>query len=79
MTGAYKPISWQVNGSCTASLYLFLKGLFKTERQKERQRERQKKRVRGQLMKVHIPHVDVHCNEISLFAFKPGRQKKKKL
>lgn len=30
-----KPISWQVNSSCTAALYLFLKGLFETKREKK--------------------------------------------
>lgn len=39
-TGAHKPISWQVNSACTASLYLFLKGLFKIETERgERQIE----------------------------------------
>lgn len=30
-----KPISWRVNSSCTAALYLFLKGLFETKREKK--------------------------------------------
>lgn len=48
-TGAHKPISWQVNSSCTASLYLFLKGLFETERVKERER----KTNRREMMRRH--------------------------
>lgn len=42
-TAAPKPMSWQVNGSCTASLYLFLKGLFEIERRTEREREVEEK------------------------------------
>lgn len=51
-------MSWQINSSCTASLYLLLKGLF-SDREREENDE-----------KAHSPHVDVHCNENHVFAFK---------
>lgn len=65
-----------MNGTCTASLYLLLKGLCETEREREREGGREirgtgERQTEENGEKVHIPQVDAHAamRKILLFAF----------